>query len=398
MIRRKTHRIKSIISIAVIAAMLLGLASCRPALNSHVRVEDEISKLNNVERNIYVSGNKDYEAIANYLQYIATESDFKGSMIAATDDEIIFAAGTGLLDVDGNEATPYTTYEIGSNTKSFTAVCIMSLIEKKKLSMDKTIGELFPEYSSYPSYEKISVINVSDLLHMRSGLADYVNDPVDFIGEEKLYEICGPNPDNNLIYAEAYRMIETAFDDELFLERLFTLEPLSEPGVEFVYNNTNYHLLALIVERVSGKAFEDYLNEVVFGPCNMKNTSADSSVEVTASYEYSEELDYLSDPEFQMGAGGIRSNVADMLKFDRALFGGYILNEKSMDELLTPVDGYACGWQIRDGFVYHCGDVPRFSTSNYIIERDGKRIYIILMANLKGDYRSVIPKNIDMMF
>ena len=99
--RRKTHRIKNFISIAVIASMLLGLASCKTNLNSHIRVEDEISKLNNVERNIYVSGNEDYEAIANYLQYIATESDFKGSMIVATDDEIIFAAGTGLLDVDG---------------------------------------------------------------------------------------------------------------------------------------------------------------------------------------------------------------------------------------------------------------------------------------------------------
>lgn len=393
--RRVRIAIKAV-SIVVAVSLLIGLTSCKPNLDSRVSVEKELSGLKNAEQNIYVSGNKEYQNIADYLLYIATESDFKGSMIVATDEEIIFAAGTGLPDVDGNEVTPYTTYEIGSNTKSFVGVCIMSLIESKKLSMDKTIGELFPEYSSFPGYQKISGITVSDLLHMRSGLVDYVNNPIDFIGAEKLYEICGPDSESNMSYPEAYRLIEASFDDGLFLERLFTVEPLSEPDVEFVYNNTNYHLLALIIEKVSGMTFEEYISKNIFEPCKM-TTSAVGGVGIMASYEHSEELDYLSDPEFQMGAGGICSNAVDMLKFDRALFGGYLLNEKSMNELLTPFDGYACGWQISDGLVYHNGDVPRFSTSNYMIERDGKRYYIILMSNLKGDYRSVIPKNISMI-
>lgn len=398
MASRKKHIIKTCISVVTTISVLFQLASCRSGLNSRIKVEDELSGMNIVERNIYVSGNGEYEEIEDYFRYIVTDSDFKGSIIVATDDEIIFASGSGIPDIDGKEVTPYTTYEIGSNTKSFVGVCIMKLIEDKKLSMDKTIGELFPEYGSYPGYGNISGITVSDLLHMRSGLVDYVNNPVDFIGEDKLLEICGPDPENNLTYAEAYRMIETSLDDDLFLECLFTVEPLNEPGIEFVYNNTNYHLLALIIERVSGKSYEDFISEIVFEPCNMNSSSAVGSGEVTATYEYSEDLDYLSDPEFMMGAGDIRSNAVDMLKFDRALFGGYILNEKSMIELLTPVDGYACGWQIRGDYFYHSGDTPRFSTSNYIIERDGKRIYIILFSRLQGDYRNVIPKYIDMLF
>lgn len=386
-----------IISIVLAFSMLIGLTSCKPGLNSKINVEAELSELNNVKGNIYVSDKKEYEEIANYLRYIATESNFKGSMIAATEDGIIFVAGTALLDVDGNEVTPYTTYEIGSNTKSFVAVCIMSLIEENKLSMNTTLGELFPEYSSYQSYEKVKGITISNLLHMRSGLLDYVNNLAGFIGAEKYAEILGPDPESKMTSAEAYRLIEESFSDDLFMECLFTVEPLSDPDVEFSYSNTNYHLLALIIEKASGMTYEEYVSKVVFEPCNMKNTSVVSNGDVTATYEYLEEYDYLSDPEFMKGAGDIHSNIVDMLKYDRALFGGYILNEKSMKELFAPVDGYACGWMLSDNFIYHNGDTPRFSTSNYIIEKNGKRIYIIIMSTFRGDYRSVIPKYIDAM-
>lgn len=389
--------ISELISIVLVFSMLIGLTSCKRDLNSKIKVEIELSQLNNVEGNIYVSDKKEYQEITNYLQYIATEADFEGSIMVATDDEIIFAAGTSLLDVDGNEVTPYTTYEIGSNTKSFVGVCIMSLIEKNKLSMNTTLGELFPEYSSFPSYEKIAKITISNLLYMRSGLVDYVNDLAGFIGAEKYEEIFGPDPESNVTYAEWYRMIEETFNDDLFMECLFTTEPLSDPDVKLVYSNTNYHLLALIIERVSGMTFEEYVSQVVFEPCNMKSSSSVKSGDVTAAYEYSEKYDYLSYPEFAMGAGDIHSNVVDMLKYDRAVFGGYLLNAKSTKELFMPVDGYACGWMLSDNFIYHNGDTPRFSTSNYIIEKNGKRIYIILMSTLRGDYRSVIPKYVDMI-
>lgn len=389
--------ISELISIVLVFSMLIGLTSCKRDLNSKIKVEIELSQLNNVEGNIYVSDKKEYQEITNYLQYIATEADFEGSIMVATDDEIIFAAGTSLLDVDGNEVTPYTTYEIGSNTKSFVGVCIMSLIEKNKLSMNTTLGELFPEYSSFPSYEKIAKITISNLLYMRSGLVDYVNDLAGFIGAEKYEEIFGPDPESNVTYAEWYRMIEETFNDDLFMECLFTTEPLSDPDVKLVYSNTNYHLLALIIERVSGMTFEEYVSQVVFEPCNMKSSSSVKSGDVTAAYEYSEKYDYLSYPEFAMGAGDIHSNVVDMLKYDRAVFGGYLLNAKSTKELFMPVDGYACGWMLSDNFIYHNGDTPRFSTSNYIIEKNGKRIYVILMSTFRGDYRSVIPKYVDMI-
>lgn len=389
--------ISELISIVLVFSMLIGLTSCKRDLNSKIKVEIELSQLNNVEGNIYVSDKKEYQEITNYLQYIATEADFEGSIMVATDDEIIFAAGISLLDVDGNEVTPYTTYEIGSNTKSFVGVCIMSLIEKNKLSMNTTLGELFPEYSSFPSYEKIAKITISNLLYMRSGLVDYVNDLAGFIGAEKYEEIFGPDPESNVTYAEWYRMIEETFNDDLFMECLFTTEPLSNPDVKLVYSNTNYHLLALIIERVSGMTFEEYVSQVVFEPCNMKSSSSVKSGDVTAAYEYSEKYDYLSYPEFAMGAGDIHSNVVDMLKYDRAVFGGYLLNAKSTKELFIPVDGYACGWMLSDSFIYHNGDTPRFSTSNYIIEKNGKRIYIIIMSTFRGDYRSVIPKYIDAM-
>lgn len=385
-------KLLSIFLVMINVLLFVGCSSSGPKLD----VEDELAKMK-TDNNVYYSESEDYDSIVKWLKYEVQETDFRGTVIVATDDEVLFTAGARLLDVDGNEVTPFTTYEIGSCSKAFVGVCIMKLVEDGKLKITDTLGDIYPDFSSYPNFEKVSKVTVSDLLHMRTGFIDYVNRPDQFLGEERVYEIFGPDPASTP-WAEAYSKMEKIIDDELFLELIFTNEMTIEPNVEYSYNNSNYHLLALIIENVSGKSYEEYVNEVIFEPCKMTSTSAVSGEPVTASFKDDPELDYLKDPEFLKGAGDIHTNAVDMIKFDRALFGGYILNEDSMKEVLNFIDGYGCGWENEMGYIGHRGAIPRFQTANFILEKDGKKLYVLTFANLGEDKSKLIVQNLDRMF
>ncbi|MBO7452908.1 MAG: serine hydrolase [Clostridiales bacterium] len=384
---------KRLLSALLVVINVFLLVSCSSSSGPKLDVEDQLGKMKTAD-NIYYSENKDYESAINWLKYEVEEAGFKGTLIVATDDEILFASGARALDIDGNEVTPYTTYEIGSCSKAFVAVCIMKLIEDGKLKMTDTLGDLFPDYSSYPNYEDVSKITISDLLHMRSGLIDYIDRPDLFLGEERVYELLGSDP-VKYTWAEAYRIMEPVITDELFMELVFTNDLDFEPDSQYSYCNSNYHLLALLIEKISGRSYAEYVNEIVFEPCKMTYTSAVSSGDVTAAFEYEAEYDYLKDPKFLKGAGDIHTNAVDMIKFDRALFGGYLLNEDSMELMLTFIDDYGCGWTKIHGNTGHTGALPRFLTSNCVIEKDGKKIYVLSFTTLHENKRDMLVENLN---
>jgi CubicO group peptidase (beta-lactamase class C family) len=387
-------KLRSIILVLITTATLIG---CQSTPKAHINVEGELDKLSNVEGNIYINEKEAYEKIVNMLLYKAQKTDLRGSVIVATDDEVIFASGSRLLDIDGNEVSPYTIYEIGSVTKSITAVCIMKLMEEGKLSMEDTLGEIFSEYRSCQNFENNSKVTISDLLHMRSGIPDYMEKSEWFYGMDLLNELD----------IQKYDDLMKRTNDDMFLEGLFTCELLREPDKVFEYSNTNYRILALIIERVTGKSYKEYVNEVVFKPCGMSRSSAMADDDLTAAMNPDAWDDWYRDyfgdslsfyPEFVKGAGDIHSNTVDLLKYHRALFGGYLLSEESMKELLTPVDSYACGWFIKEDLIYHGGDTPGFSTRNYVIERNGKRLYIIMLANSGENCGDVLLQSLEKIY
>ncbi|MBO4927182.1 MAG: beta-lactamase family protein [Clostridiales bacterium] len=379
---------KKLISISIILSIALSLVACKPkkaTLESRINVEAEIAQLQNVERNIWINENTIYESIVKYLLYTAQETNLRGSLIVATDDEVLFVSGTRLSDINGDEVTPYTTYEIGSLTKSFVAVCILKLIEEGKLSMDNTLADFYPEYSSCPNYGKTSKVTIFQMLHMRSGIPDYLNQPERFFDEKEVMDILGPDEPNMTVQERLETVFETV-DEEKYLTRLFTCEPNSEPDTAYEYSNTNYRTLAMIIEKVSGKKYEEYVNEVIFTPCKMTGTSSMAVGDITASV--GDSFAFL--PMYTFGAGDIHSNVVDMLKYNRALFGGYLLNKQSMAKIFEMVDMYACGWSvgglngygkhIGEDVTHHTGATEAFHSADYVIERNGKHLYIIMLA------------------
>jgi len=345
-----------------------------------LNVDEQIKKLSNVQGNIWVNEDEKYkDTLGRLVNQLKDNVSITGSLIIATDDDVIVASGMRLKDRDGNEVTPNTTYEIGSVTKSMTAVCIMKLVEEGKIKLDDTLGDFFPEYSSCPFYNEVSPVTVRNLLRMRSGIHDFVNDPTGFWGEELGLELIGTTSRPN---EEDYNKFFDKYGDKVY-EQAFCRKPGFEQDSKFDYSNTNYTLLAGIIEKKSGMSYSEFMNETIFKPCGMTDTTSMNAENVQASIKRDA---WYNTFKSSKGCGDVHSSVVDLLKYHRALFGGYLLSEESMKEMMTFVDGYGFGWQEQDPWILHGGTTAAFSTFNGVLDKKGKKIYVILCTNYNEEF------------
>jgi CubicO group peptidase (beta-lactamase class C family) len=254
----------------------------------------------------------------------------------------------------------------------FTAVCILQLQEKGKLDISDTLDKYFPEYEAGKD------ITIYNLLHMNSGIPDYLNEPELFWGLE------GEALDDRL-----RDLYHDKISDEELLKTLYAAPLMYPAGAVMTYSNTNYKLLAYIIEKVSGMKYCDYLEKYIFKPCGMKNSYAMRVDKYTyVPVDFKEQLEfgavdeqgYSMSPNSERGDGGVCTCLTDFLAFDRALFNGKLLNEDSMKILLHNDKGYCCGL-MRDSTGYsHTGGGFTASTYNTIInsEKYGHIYYISL--------------------
>ncbi|MBR5682588.1 MAG: beta-lactamase family protein [Ruminococcus sp.] len=350
------NKYSKIISYLMAAAMLLPTVSC-----SNRESADVFS-------DIKVSGSE--QSWANkeekYSKLIETygTKKCKGAMAVATDDDIVYLYCEDSAEKDGKTPVSQdTVFDIASVSKTFTAVCILQLQEKGKLSIDDTLGKYFPEY------EKGKDITIYNLLHMNSGIPDYLNNPDPF------WNISGAEAADKQISD----ILQDRTTDEQFLEALYNAPLLFEPGTQFSYSNTNYRLLAFIIEQVSGMKYCDCVKKNIFDKCGMKKTTSMAKGDMTyvpvgfeeqAAYGFTDENGYPVCPNNSRGDGGIHSCLSDMIAFDRALFGGKLLNKRSMETLLKDDDGYCCGLYRNKNGYSHDGSSLTCSANNNIIESE----------------------------
>jgi CubicO group peptidase (beta-lactamase class C family) len=285
----------------------------------------------------------------------------------------VFAKSYGLANVEEKVcATPGSNYRLASVSKQFTAMAILILADKKKLSLDDPITKFFPEF---PDYGK--QITVRHLLNHTSGLIDYE----DIIPKETTIPVL----DINVL-------------------RLLQLQEKTyfPPGSQFRYSNTAFAFLALIVEKVSGETFASFLQNHIFKPLEMKNTLAYeqgiSSVPNRA-YGYSPERSGFKKTDQSvtssvLGDGGIYSSVNDLSKWDQALYDMKLVSKKSLAEAWTPGKSTSHGDGIQYGFgwflaeyrglrnVYHTGDSIGFRT---IISRFPDRQFTVIILSNEHD-------------
>ncbi len=317
------------------------------------------------KENIWYSRKPEWAALVAELKAAVLHEEIRGSILVATDSDVIFASGSRSREVNGGTVSPATVYEIGSVTKMHTAVCVFRLVDEGRLRLDDRVAKYFPAYA------KADDVTVFDLLHMRSGIMDFANDAEAFFGSAEL--------------AEA--LDEGRITDEIFLEHLYRLDLAFAPGSRMEYSNTNYVLLAMILEKITGKAYREIVPELVFEPAGMSASSAATFGDVTSVPE--SRAGYMKELATARGAGDIHSSAIDLLRFDRAFFNGQrLVSPAGRAGMLDFVDNYGCGWERSarcDDLVLHDGDTNSYSALNAVFHASGDRRYFIMLSCCSGD-------------
>lgn len=310
-----------------------------------------------------------YENVEEFLDQEAAIREFQGVALVAVGDEIKFAKAYGYADTN-RENTLTTRFAIASNTKQFTAAAIMQLVEQNKVDLDETIDKYFPDY------EYGSIITVRELLQMRSGIPDYLNEAEVFMRSEESLSIL--NDYRNNTYFDKY-VEDARWSKELILKDLNLSDLYFQPGGAYDYCNTNYYLLGLIIEQASGLSYEEYINKNLFEPAGMVTSSMKAEESDAKGHGSAESGVIKANPEFTYAAGNIYSNIFDMFRWMRAFHKGNIVSDQSYNQMVTAVDGYGFGLFVNDGIIRHSGVIDGFnSNTEYDILND---ITIIVMEN-----------------
>jgi CubicO group peptidase (beta-lactamase class C family) len=314
------------------------------------------------------------------------------AVLVRTNDRTVFERGYGLRDLRTRAAIDaQTNFRLASCTKQFTATAIMLLVHDGKLRYEDTLTDVFPDF---PAYGK--TITIRSLLNHTSGLQDY-----ETLMEEQERQL-GPrwNEQNQIQDAEVL---------DLLKHQSKTKFP---PGTQWAYSNSGYVVLGLVVAKISGKTFGEFLRERIFVPLKMEQTLAyeKGKNEVAArAYGHTKEgkgwkeTDQ-SSTSATLGDGGVYSSLADLAKWDAALAHHTLLDEHEMEPALTSVkltDGsqpkwpagsdrpegtpvsYGFGWFL-DPYrgharMWHYGDTMGFHT--YIQRFDNFNLTIIVLCN-----------------
>jgi CubicO group peptidase (beta-lactamase class C family) len=253
---------------------------------------------------------------------------FNGSALVAENGKVIYKKGHGLANMEWNiPNTPDTKFRLGSITKQFTAALILQLVDEGKLKLDGRITDYLPAYRKDIG-EKVTV---HQLLNHTSGIPSYTGQPGFFASVSR-------NP----------------FTVDDFVKQFTSNDLEFEPGSKFSYNNSGYFLLGAIVEKVTGKSYEQVLKERIFDPLGMKNSGYDHHGEIIAKratgYQRSANgyinAAYL-DMSIPYAAGSLYSTVEDLYLWDQALNADRVVSAKSKALMFTPSLGdYAYGWVI----------------------------------------------------
>ena len=314
-----------------------------------------------------------YEEVERYLDEESAYKGFQGVALVAQGNEIKFAKAYGNADYDDNIVNKVNTrFAIASNTKQFTAVAIMQLMEDGKINLDDTIDKYFPKF------KYANQITVRELLQMRSGLVDYLNAAELYFKDEESLKIL--NDYREKAYFDEY-VSDSRWTADIILNNLYLSELQFAPGQAYDYCNTNYYLLGLIIEQASGVSYEDYIKENIFKPCGMKISSMSAEDTDAKGHGSVESGEIVVNPKFTFAAGNIYTNVYDLLRWERMLHTGKLLSQESYNEMITPSEdsGYGFGLIISDGIIRHSGVIDGFNS--YTEYDSAKDITIIILEN-----------------
>jgi CubicO group peptidase (beta-lactamase class C family) len=236
----------------------------------------------------------------------------------------VFEHGYGVRDLNSRTAIdPQTDFRLASCTKQFTAMAIMLLVHDGKLKYEQSLAEIFPEFPAYGA-----TITINSLLHHISGIPDYET----LMEQEEKSGGRKWTAENQIHDADVLALLEKEHT------------PMFVPGTKWAYSNSGYVVLGLVVAKVSGKSFGDFLHERIFAPLKMDQSVAyekDKNEVANRAFGHSrdggawKQTDQ-SSTSATLGDGGVYSSLRDLEKWDEALSKNTLLSELEMRPALTP--------------------------------------------------------------
>ncbi len=232
---------------------------------------------------------------------------------------LLYSRGFGLGDIStGAAATPQSGFRIASVTKQFTAAAILLLAGDGRLSVTDPLARFLPDYPN------AAAITLAEMMSHTAGLGDYIN------GQDAT------------VLGQAQTRDYTT--DELLAIIRASTSQRSRPGTRYAYSNSGFALLGIVVERVSGLPFAQFLQQRIFNPVGMAGTGIDSSAAAPACCGYRPNHlagagfgpVYPVSPSFIGGAGAIRSCTEDLCRWHDALLHGRVLEPAGVVAMLTP--------------------------------------------------------------
>lgn len=308
--------------------------------------------------------------------------EFSGVVLIADKGKPVYEKAFGYKNFETREhMTTASVFELASISKQFTAMTIMMLKQDGKLSYDDLIEKYLPGLP-YPG------ITIRHLLNHTSGLPDYQE-----VMDKHWDKTKVANNTDNIAYLIQYHP-----------------HKLAEPGAKYAYSNTGYMLLASITEKVSGQDFIDFCRARIFKPLNMTHTDIRTQEEknklpdMAWGHQYvPEKKGYVRAETFpesnyaiwlgnRKGPGRMSAASGDLLKWDRALYGNQLVNQKTLSDAFMPArltDGslspYGFGWELAQSarlgrVVRHSGSNPGYK-NQFIRYIDADRTIILLCNN-----------------
>lgn len=292
------------------------------------------------------------------------------AVIVVKDGKTLFRQAQGMADLElGVPLQPDMVFRLGSITKQFTATAILLLAEDGKLAVQDRIEKYLPGYPTHGH-----TITIEHLLTHTSGIQSYTSIP-GWMTEKII----------------APMKVQEIIDG-------FKKEPMNfAPGERYLYNNSAYILLGAIIEKASGKSYEAFVKERIFGPLGMTSSYYGSTEPIiprrtpgyTAEGDVVQNARYLSMTQ-PYAAGSLASTVDDLAKWDEALAAGKVLKPASLDQARKPyvlkngeATGYGYGLAISTlrglKSVEHGGGIHGFST--YAISLPAERVYVAVLSN-----------------
>ncbi len=328
-------------------SLILILASCgesskdpkKTIADGGVAISTPTSSMTPEEFRRYADASKEF------AEKLFGNGRLNGSLLVAKNGEIIYEQYSGFRNPRAHKdsITPNTPFHLASVSKTITAMAVLKLAEDGLIALEDSLPAYFPNFPSRG-------VTIKTLLNHRSGLPNYVH-YMDRLGWDKKRTIT--NQDVLDFIIARHKDID-----------------IGTPDRRFSYSNTNYALLALLIEKVTGQTYAQYLQSNFFQPLGMKDsyvyTLADSARSLPSYFNNGRQyaFDFL---DLVYGDKNIYSTVRDLLKFDQALNTATFFSKKMIDSAYTPYSfekpgthNYGLGWRmllLKNGkkVVYHNG-------------------------------------------